>query len=281
MLKNAWRDLTALSRALARRLFEERLTQAAGSLTYTTLLSLVPLLTVALALSTAFPAFDRTMAGLQDWVFANFLPDAGLDVVVEQLNMFTESVGRLTAVGVVGIGVTAVMLMLTIDDVINRIFRVERKRPVVQRVTMYWTVLSLGPLLIGTGLSMTSALVVGSLGRVNLDDVAQVLLRLMPFVLTWFALALLYFVVPNRRVPLRHALVGGFLAGVIFELAKRGLALYFAHFPTYALVYGTFAALLIFLLWVYISWLIVLAGATLTALLVERHAEFKDLRKEP
>src|SRR5690606_25139301 len=227
-------------------------------LTYTTLLSLVPLLTVALALSTAFPAFDRTMEGFLDWVPENFLPDAGLGVVVEQLNPFTDSVGRLTTVGVIGIGVTSILLMLTIDDVLNRIFRVERKRPVVQRVTMYWTVLSLGPLLIGAGISMTSTLVVGSLGRVNLDEFAQFLLRLMPFVLTWLALALLYIIVPNRRVPVRHALAGGFVAGVVFELAKRGFAVYVAHFPTYALVYGAFATLFIFLLWVYVSWLIVL-----------------------
>ena len=270
MRKHSWRDIGAVGRALAHHIFEDRLTQAAGSLTFTTLLSIVPLLTVALALSTAFPAFDRVMDGLQDWMIENFLPDAGLDEVVDQLNLFTEGVGRLTAIGLSLLGVLAIMLMLTIDDVLNRIFRVERKRPFAQRLMMYWAVLTLGPLLIGVGISMTSALVVSSLGLVSLDSLAEGALRLLPFVLTWGALATLYILVPNRHVPVRHALAGAFIAGIAFELAKRGFAVYVSHFPAYEIVYGAFATLLIFLVWMYVSWLIALAGATLTAMLIDR-----------
>jgi membrane protein len=268
--QNAWRDSRSVARALAHHIFEDRLTQAAGSLTFTTLLSIVPLLTVALALSTAFPVFDRLMEGLQDWVIDNFLPEAGLDEVVEQLNGFTEGIGRLTTIGLGVLGVLSIMLMLTIDDVINRIFRVERKRPFAQRVMMYWAVLTLGPLLIGAGISMTSALVVNSLGALSLDGLAQAVLRVLPFLLTWAALASLYLLVPNRPIALRHALWGGFIAGLAFELAKRGFAVYVSNFPTYTLVYGTFATLLIFLVWLYVSWLVVLAGATLTAMLTEK-----------
>jgi membrane protein len=270
MTKLAWRDVPAVARALGHHIFEDRLTQAAGSLTFTTLLSIVPLLTVALALSTAFPAFDRVMEGLQDWVIVNFLPEAGLDEVVEQLNAFTEGVGRLTAIGLTVLGVLAIMLMLTIDDVVNRIFRVEKKRPFAQRIMMYWAVLTLGPVLIGAGISMTSALVVSSLGVMNLDYLAQSGLGVLPFVLTWAALTTLYILVPNRHVALRHALTGGFFAGIAFELAKRGFAVYVSHFPTYTLIYGTFATLLFFLVWMYVSWLVVLAGATLTAMLTDR-----------
>ena len=276
MRKNAWyarsgvTRAAALARAVMHRLFEDRLTQAAGSLTFTTLLSLVPLLTVALALSTAFPVFDRLMIGLQDWVVLNFLPDAGLDQVVTQLNEFTEGVGRLTAIGLLVLGVLAIMLMLTIDDVLNRIFRVERKRPIMQRVMMYWSVLTLGPVLIGAGVSMTSALVVSSLGVLNLDQFTQAGLGVLPFLLTWAALAALYVLVPNRKVAPVHALTGAFFAGIAFELAKKGFALYVSHFPTYALIYGAFATLLIFLVWLYLSWLVVLAGATFTAMLVEK-----------
>lgn len=270
MTRPAWRDASSVVRALAHHIFEDRLTQAAGSLTFTTLLSIVPLLTVALALSTAFPAFDRVMEGLQDWVIDNFLPDAGLDEVVDQLNMFTEGVGRLTAIGLALLGVLAIMLMLTIDDVLNRIFRVERKRPIAQRLMMYWAVLTLGPLLIGLGISMTSALVVSSLGILKLDDLAQSALRLLPFLLTWAALASLYILVPNRPVAARHALSGAFIAGLAFEAAKRGFAVYVTHFPAYEIIYGTFATLLMFLVWLYVSWLVVLAGATLTAMLTEK-----------
>ena len=256
--------------AVPRRLFEERLTQAAGSLTYTTLLALVPLLTIALSLATAFPVFDRAIGLVQDYVVENFLPDAGLDVFTDQLSDFAAAAGRLTAIGVGGLTVTAVMMMLTIDDTLNRIFRVERKRPLVQRVLMYWAVLTLGPLLIGAGLSMTTALVVHSFGMLDLDNVAEAVLRMLPFVLTWIALASLYVVVPNRRVTVRDALLGGFLAGAAFEVAKRAFAIYVSHFPTYRLIYGTFATVLIFLLWLYVSWLIVLAGATFTAMLTEK-----------
>jgi membrane protein len=210
------------------------------------------------------------MAALQEYVIENFLPDAGLGVLADQIDEFTARAGSLTAIGLGILGVTAVMLMLTIDDTLNRIFRVERKRPLVQRITMYWAVLSLGPLLIGLGLSMTSALVVNSFGMLNLDRAAEYVLRGLPFLLTWAALASLYILVPNRRVAVTDALLGGFLAGIVFELAKRGFAVYVSHFPTYTLIYGAFATLLIFLVWLYVSWLIVLAGATFTAMLTEK-----------
>jgi membrane protein len=275
-MRNAWREtrtwrhLVAFALEVPRRLFEDRLTQSAGSLTYTTLLASVPLVTVALSLATAFPVFETAMAALQEYVIENFLPDAGLGVLADQIDEFTARAGSLTAIGLGILGVTAVMLMLTIDDTLNRIFRVERKRPLVQRITMYWAVLSLGPLLIGLGLSMTSALVVNSFGMLNLDRAAEYVLRGLPFLLTWAALASLYILVPNRRVAVTDALLGGFLAGIVFELAKRGFAVYVSHFPTYTLIYGAFATLLIFLVWLYVSWLIVLAGATFTAMLTEK-----------
>jgi membrane protein len=281
MMKHAWRDVRSVARALAHHIFEDRLTQAAGSLTFTTLLSIVPLLTVALALSTAFPVFDRVMEGLQDWVIDNFLPEAGLDEMVEQLGLFTEGAGKLTTIGLGLLGVLSIMLMLTIDDVINRIFRVARKRPFAQRILMYWAVLTLGPLLIGLGISMTSALVVSSLGALKLDGLAENALRVLPFLLTWAALATLYLLVPNRPVALRHALTGAFIAGLAFELAKRGFAVYVSNFPTYALVYGTFATLLLFLVWLYVSWLVVLAGATLTAMLTEKTRILEKAKARP
>ncbi len=273
MIKNAWRHLAAFALALPRRLFEDRLTQAAGSLTYTTLLSIVPLLAVALALSTAFPAFDRVIDELRNYLVKNFLPEArGVHAVVGQLNNFAAGAGRLTGVGLAVLGVTAVMLMLSIDDILNRLFRVERKRSLSQRIVMYWAVLTLGPLLMGAGLSMTSALAASSFGILTLDELAQTALRLLPFALTWAALTALYVLVPNRHVPLMAALAGGLLAGTAFELAKRGFAVFVSGFPTYTLIYGAFAALLIFLIWVYVSWLIVLVGATFTATLIEPSA---------
>ncbi len=278
MRKPDWRGFGEFFVGVWRRFAEVRGLQIAASLTYTTLLSLVPLFTVALAMSTAFPVFDAAVEALQEFVFDNFLPDArGVDTIGEQITSFTANAGRLTAIGIGFFAVTAVMLMLTIEDAMNGIFKVQRLRPLLQRVLMYWAVLTLGPVLIGVSLSMTSFAVGASLGAVNLDILAEAVLRVLPFVFTCAALMLLYSVVPYRHVPWRHALAGGILAAIAFEAAKRGFALYLARFPTYALIYGAFATIPIFLVWVYVSWLVVLAGAALTAMLPAYHLAERKL----
>jgi membrane protein len=255
MEKNAWRGAWKFCVAVARRFFDERCTQTAGSLTFTSLLALVPLLAVALAISTAFPVFDDAMATLQLFIFENFLPEAeGLEPISDLVAAFAEQAGRLTAIGLAFLAVTAVMLMLTIDDTLNRIFQVRRRRPLAQRILVYWSVLTLWPVLIGASLSMT-AFVLGAA------------FSMLPFLFTWGALTVLYILVPYRHIDPRHALAGGLLAGIAFEAAKRGFALYLAKWPTYTLVYGAFATLPIFLLWLYLSWLVVLAGAMFTAML--------------
>jgi membrane protein len=253
---------------VARRFFEDRCAQTAGSLTYTTLLSLVPLLTVALALSTAFPVFDNVVDTLQDYVLENVLPEAdGLSAIADQINSFTERAGRLTAIGIAGLALTSVLLMMTIDDSLNRIFRVRRRRPLGLRLLTYWAVITLGPLLIGGSLSVSSYLVGVAMGYLEMPRIAQYPLGVLPFVLTCGALAMLYIFVPHRHVEWRHGLIGAVFAAVAFELAKRGFAYYIGHFPTYAFIYGTFATILIFLVWLYVSWVVVLIGATLTAML--------------
>src|SRR5512134_1972731 len=268
MEKRAWRGFGDFGLAVFWRFYEERGLQTAGSLTYTTLLSLVPLFTVALAVSTAFPVFDDTVGALQEFVLENFLPDArGIDTIADQITAFTQNAGRLTAIGLGFFFVTAVMLMMTIDVSLNRLFRVQRSRPLVQQVLIYWAVLTLGPVLIGGSLSMTSFAVGASLGWLQLGFAADVVLGVLPFIFTCAALTLLYGIVPYRAVKPRDALIGGVVAGIAFELAKRGFAVYLARFPTYTLIYGAFATIPIFLVWLYLSWAVVLAGATLTAML--------------
>lgn len=268
MSDNALRDLGDFSVALVRRFHEERATQTAGSLTFTTLLSLVPLITVALALASAFPVFEKAIAALQSFILQNALPETpGVYRITEQLNSFSRNAGRLTAIGMGVFAVTAVILMLTIDNALQRVFRVQRARTLLQNVLMYWAVLTLGPVLIGTSLSMSSVGMVASLGVLNLGDAGGSLLRVLPFVFTCAALVLLYGIVPARRVEWRHALLGGILAGIAFEIAKRAFALYLGKVPTYQLIYGAFATVPIFLLWLYLSWLVVLGGAVFTSLL--------------
>jgi membrane protein len=268
MEKNTWRGFADFCVAVFWRFYDERALQSAGSLTYTTLLSLVPLFTVALAVSTAFPVFGQTTAALQQFVLQNFLPDArGIEVIANQVSSFTRNAGKLTAIGLGFFFVTAVMLMMTIDVTMNRLFHVHRARPMLQQVLMYWAVLTLGPVLIGGSLSMTTFAIGASFGWLQLGGVGNALLGVMPFVFTCAALTLLYAVVPNRAVEARDALIGGVLAGIAFELAKRGFAMYLARFPTYTLIYGAFATIPIFLVWLYMSWVVVLAGATVTAML--------------
>jgi membrane protein len=163
--------------------------------------------------------------------------------------------------------VTSVMLMLTIDNALNRIFRVQRRRSILQNIFVYWAVITLGPLLIGASLSSTYFALRRSIGALQLDFYADYLLGVVPFTLTCAALTLLYGVVPARRVEWQHALLGGILAGIGFEVAKRGFAIYLSRVPTYTLIYGAFATIPIFLIWLYLSWLVVLTGAIVTAML--------------
>ncbi len=273
MRRPDFRALLEFCLALARRFRDDRGIQTAGSLTFTTLLALVPLVTVALAMSTAFPVFDQAMEALGRYVSGQLLPEGGAKIT-QQFSAFAAKAGGLTAVGLAFLAVTALMLILTVDEVLNRIFRVLRRRGLAQRLLMYWAVLSLGPLLIGASLSMTSFLVGSSLGLLDLGWLARRVLGLMPFLFTCAALALLYLVVPYRRIEVRHALAGAVVAGVLFEFAKRGFALYIANFPTYSLIYGAFATVPIFLLWLYLSWVVVLFGATLTAMLPGYHGGY-------
>jgi membrane protein len=256
--------LLAFFLALAQRLREDRGFETAGSLAFTSLLALVPLVAVALALAMSFPRYERAAAALARFASAQLLP-AGSALVTQQIGAFAERAGALTSVGLAFLVATALMLMLTVDAALNRIFRVQRHRHLARRLLVYAAVLTLGPALIGASLYMTSFLVVNSLGFFDLDEYRRNVLGLLAFLFTCAALTLVYMVVPYRHVALRHAAVGGIVAGVAFEFAKRGFGLYVAKLPTYTLVYGAFAIIPLFLLWLYVSWVVVLFGATLTA----------------
>ena len=195
------------------------------------------------------------------------LPEKAGKVVAGYIEEFSGRAGRLTALGTVFLAVTAFLMMFTIERAFNSIWRVSRPRPVAQRILVYWAALTLGPVLIGASLSITSYLVGVSLGFTRETPLAgTAILGLVPFALTWAAFTLLYFVVPNRAVKPRHALVGGLVAAFAFEVMKRSFALFIAQIPTYTLVYGAFAVIPIFLLWIYFSWVVILIGALIAAL---------------
>jgi membrane protein len=267
-------DLLPLIRLIRHRFNEDRCTQVAASLTYTTLLSLVPIITIALTVFSAFPVFGNMMAQVKLFLLTNMVPESAGKIISVYMTQFSEKAERLTAVGIALLAVTAFMLMLTIDHAFNVIWRVRKQRPLLQRFLIYWALLTLGPLLVGASLSLTSYLVSLSFGWVkDAPLVGGLPLNLMPLALTITALALLYLAAPNRAVRFSHALTAGIVAGIAFELMKKLFALYLTQFPTYTLVYGAFAAVPIFLVWVYLSWLVVLLGAVIAAALPYSHSQ--------
>lgn len=261
--------LIEFARVVAKRFREDRCMQIASSLTFTTLLALVPLITVAFTVISAFPVFATLTRHLQAFLFENLLPQSA-HLLARYGEQFTANAAQLTAVGIAFLAVTAIMLLVTIDRAFNQIWRVPRPRAVVHRIFIYWALLTIGPVLLGASLSLTSWLVSVSLGLVKeIPGAGIVLLRTVPVVLMWIALTILYVTMPNRRILIRDAAAGGLLAALAFEAMKRGFAFYITQFPTYKLVYGAFASAPIFLLWVYLSWLVVLSGAVIVAVLPE------------
>lgn len=255
---------------LHRRIGHDRLTVTAGSMAYVTLLSLVPLITVVLAALSAFPVFAGLGDLLQNFVIENFVPAAG-EVVKTYLNEFVANAGKMTAVGVGALFVVAMMLMSSIDQSLNYIWRVHEKRRPVISFSIYWMVLTLGPILVGSSIAVSSYF--GSLTLLDSEAVNglfQQMLRGLPAIMSSCAFLGLYLLVPNIKVKLSHALIGALTASVLFELSKKGFALYITNFPSYQVIYGALAVIPILFVWVYLCWCIVLLGAEITASLGER-----------
>ncbi len=248
--------------------------QTAASLTYTTLLALAPLVTIGVMAFSAFPVFEQAMIALKIFLLTHLVPEAAGHVISGYMHQFSQNAGKLTAVGLVSFAVTAMMLLLTIERALNAIWHVSEARPWSVRLLTYWALLTVGPVLLGGSLWLGSYLVSVPLGWVpHMAPVKKLAVELIPLALQAVGFTLLYWVVPNRYVPLKHAIWGGAIAGLGFVLLGRGFAWYWVHFNTYSIVYGTFALLPAFLVWVYLSWWVVLFGAVLTSALGQwRHS---------
>jgi membrane protein len=265
-MRNNLRDIQALVRLIATRFVRDGCAQTAASLTFTTLLSLVPMITIALTVFSAFPVFEDFSAQIKIYLLNNLMPGNAGIIIAQYMQQFADNATRLTAVGIVFLAVTAMSMMLTIDHAFNVIWRVTRPRPLVKRLVAYWAVLTLAPLLIGASLSLTSWLVGLSMGHGKLvSPFGIVVLRTLPILFATLAFMLLFRLVPNRHVPRAHALIGALVAAVVFETTSRAFGYYVSHFPTYTLVYGAFASVPIFLMWIYMSWLTILLGAVIAA----------------
>jgi membrane protein len=255
-----------LTRLTIQRARKERLAQIAGSLTFTTLLSIVPFLAVGLALFVHVPVLGSLEVALEEHLLKNALPADISRTVLKHLHLFAANAGGLTWAGSLLLLAAALALLLTVENALNQLWQVKRNRPLHKRLGLYLLMLAAGPPALGLSLWATSHLLGASLGLIGpLPPSARFVLTLGPIALGAVVLGCLFYFVPNTRVRRRDALAGALLASITLELGKRGFGAYVLKLPTYKAVYGAFAAFPAFLLWVYFSWLVILAAALLSA----------------
>jgi len=257
-----------------------QLPQVAASLTFTSVLALVPLLAVILAVLTAFPVFTEFRESLERELPKGLLPDPYAQTILRYLGDFAAKAAGVGAAGLAFLALPAFSMILTVDHILNDMWQVHRRRPIAQRLLVYWAVLSVGPLLLGLSLSLTSYVVSMSEARIDHWGVGlwQLFALVSPLIATGVYSAA-YALVPNRKVAWRHALTGGAVTAVMGELMSRGFAAYVIHGSLLS-IYGAFAAFPIFLIWIYLSWLTFLFGAAIAATLPQlRTTRFFDTRR--
>lgn len=261
---SSWgRYSTGFLRFVGRRFLDDQCLLWAGMLCYASLLAVVPLLGITFGVVSSFPVFEQWSQSLHGFIFENFVPATG-EVIQQHIDRFVAKATELSAVGTLGLILSAILLMVNMERALNAIWRVGRPRSPGSRFVVYWAVLTVGPLLLGASLAISSYVI-------SLPLVAQaastlglrgLLLSIAPVAFSALAFTLIFIIVPNVAVPWRYAAAGGFLAAVLFEVAKQGFAIYVTNFPAYETIYGAFAAFPLFLVWVYLSWTIILMGAS-------------------
>jgi membrane protein len=269
LVNKYWQKHRGLIFYFARRVKREQIQVIAGYLSYVCLMSLVPLIVVMLSVMTAFPLFADLQVIIEQFVYKNFLPAAG-NTVQEYLTGFVSNASKMSAVAISFLFLAALLLISAIDKTFNKIWRVHEKRRTITSFAMYWMVLTLGPILVGASIAISSYL----LSMVPVDEydvfgLFNILVRTLPLVTSIIAFVILYMAVPNKVVPFKSALLGAVIAAILFELAKKAFAVYITAFPSYQIIYGALATIPIIFLWVYVSWLIVLLGALITVSIQE------------
>ncbi|MGB3724608.1 MAG: virulence factor BrkB family protein [Glaciecola sp.] len=265
ILINFWQDLKG-----------ERITVSAGHLAYVSLLSLVPVIMVFFMIMSAFPAFAEIRGQFETFIFNNFVPHAG-DVVEKYVTEFVGNASSMGAASIFSLLVVALLLISNIDKTFNHLWKTQVQRPLVYTFAIYWMVITLGPLLIGVSIAVSSYLgTIATFADDYTPGVGTLFLKLVPWAATIGAFLLLYMIVPNRPVRAKYAFFGALLAAILFELTKRGFALYVTSFPSYQVIYGALAVIPILFVWVYLSWIVVLLGAVFTYSITntsEQHAQ--------
>ncbi len=262
-LKAKLTQLFEIPMAVMQRFRSDRLPRHAASLAFSSLLALAPMMAIALAVLSSFENMGDLV---ENFIYQFLVPAAGDDVKV-YLDQFATGAGKLTAVGTGAFLLTALLLLSNIESSFNDIWRIKEGRTLGEKLTVYWSLVTLGPILMGASLTMSAYVMSSSIFAGQVATIGEVL---VPIVLTASAFLLLYLVMPNVRVSLMHGLVGALVASFLFEMAKRGFQTYLKNFADYEVVYGALAALPIFLIWIYLSWVVALIGAEVVAVLQQK-----------
>lgn len=263
-------QITLFVRYLIRRIINDRLSVNAGYMAYISLLSLVPLMTVLISVLSSFSIFDDVGVTIQNFMFTHFVPAAG-EAVSTALGEFVANTGKMSIVGGGFLFIGALMLISTIDKNLNHIWRVKKKRRMVLSFSMYWLVLTLGPILVGASIAASSYVISLTFAQHEaIFNLYHFFVAWLPFILSFLTFVGLYLLVPNKKIRFHHAAIGALTASLLFELTKKIFALYITQFPSYQVIYGALAAIPILFVWVYLCWLIVLIGAEVTAALGEQ-----------
>ena len=261
---------------LRSRIQTDNILRVASSLSYTSLIALVPFIAIGLAIFSAFPVFSDMREQLQETLIHNLIPSIGHEVSA-YINDFVSATAKLTAVGVIGIAITAVLLLSTIENSFNYIFKVYKPRSIKTKITLYWTIITLGPLLYGAGFSLRGYFF--ALQKIMPEDFGvNRLLAFLPAVFTLLAIMMVYILVPNKKVRILNAFWGALSALVGFYIMRKFFGTFIASSMTYTTLYGAMAAIPLLLVWLYFNWAVVIFGAAITAALDE-YTEEKNSTK--
>ncbi len=254
---------------LAKRAKNDTIFRVAASLSYTSLIAIVPLLAIGLAIFSAFPVFSSARVQIEEFLMQNFIPSIEQEIS-QYLTEFVNAAAQLTTIGVVGLAITAILLLSTIENSLNFIFKVTRPRRFTTKITLYWTVITLGPLLLGATFSLRGYLFTLQKFMPNEIESGSILIsNLLPAFINMILLVLVYVLVPNKKVHIKNAFVGSLIAVILFWVLRKGFSIFFSMTVTYKILYGALATIPVFLIWMYLVWAVVIFGAVVTAALEE------------
>ncbi len=264
---------------LLQRAKNDTIFRVSSSLSYTSLIAIVPLFAIGLAIFSAFPGFNAIKDQFQEFILKNFVPDIGQEIS-QYFVGFLNASAQMTTIGVVGLAVTSIMLLSTIENSLNFIFKVYKPRNIKTKITLYWTVITLGPILLGAAFSLRSYLF--ALQKIMPEQISQSMFlgSLIPSLMTMLVLVMVYTLVPNKKVPLLNAFAGALVAVFLFWVLRKVFGILVIENATYKTLYGALATLPVFLIWMYLSWSVVIFGAVVTASLDDFKEENKELNKE-